>query len=658
MQVKWRNIGGRPHNIASIGLVCVIATWGPLDELCDLSPAASAAEEPTHIELTPALREQVLSVLREALASDEFWPSMHAAEALTLAGHGDEVRQALEPRVASEPDDQQRCGLARELVRAGDRSKAALMLDILAGEDTYGHTHASESLYKVFEIGDGRLLRRTMQQTQDSKCKLMAAAALARCGSAPAMEFLREELESDDLEAVRIASWILARIGGPVDIPAIRRGLERAEDRLARAYFEHALATLGDAAGRAALARNLQHELPAVRTYAATFAGDARMVSVAGQLAKLLSDENTDVRVRAAQSLAVLAQPPVSIGDDVITNDVYPATAENPRYSEGTILTLHDGRILYATTEFVGGGSDFSTASIIARESNDGGRTWGPSRVLQENVGQRNVMSASLCYLAAPHREETPIGLFYLVKNGVDDLDVYLRKSVDQARTFGEPILVSDTPGYHVMNNDRVTLLSSGRLLAPVASTADVRTENHFVSYCFLSDDGGTTWRAGRDKVDLPKRGAMEPEVIEMQDGRVAMILRTQLGHIAVSYSTDGGESWSEPSSWGVRAPEAPATLRRIPATGDLLLIWNDTFTDGSDHGGKRTPLTAAVSTDEGQSWQHRRNLETRDDETYAYTSLTFHHDRALLSYYVRDESNGRISSRFRSVPISWFYQR
>lgn len=656
MQAKWRERGHRQWRLTSAGLLAWLGCWGLIGGFGAAALPAADDDGPAQIKLSSDVRDRVLTVLREALKSDEFWPSMHAAEALTLAGHGDEVREHLEPKVDLEQDDQQRCGLARELVRAGDRSKASLMLDILAGEDTYGHTHACESLYKVFEIGNGELIRQTLQQTEDSKCRLMAAAALARCGSPSAMAFLQSELKSDDLEAARIASWILARIGGPVDIPAIRSAHERAEDPLARAYFEHALATLGDPDGQAALARNLEHELPAVRTYAATFAGDARMTTVAGQLVKLLDDENIDVRVRAAQSLAVLSQPPVEGGDEMIVNDIYPATAENPRYSEGSILVLNDGRLLFATTEFVEGGSDFSQANIVARESSDGGRTWGSPRVLQENVGERNVMSATLRYLDEPLRDNTPIGLFYLVKNGFGDLDVYLRKSHDQAQTFGEPILVSDARGYHVMNNDRVTLLSTGRLLAPVASTADVRTENHFVSYCFLSDDGGTTWRASREKVDLPKRGAMEPEVIELEDGRVAMILRTQLGHIAVSYSTDGGETWSGPVSWGVRAPEAPATLRRIPATGDLLLIWNDTFSEGAGHGGKRTPLTAAVSSDEGQTWQHQRNLETRNDETYAYTSLTFHQDRALLSYYVRDEAAGRISSRFRSVPVSWFY--
>ncbi len=216
---------------------------------------------------------------------------------------------------------------------------------------------------------------------------------------------------------------------------------------------------------------------------------------------------------------------------------------------------------------------------------------------------------------------------------------------------------VTTEPGYHVMNNDRVRQLSSGRLLAPVASTSDVRKENHFVSYCWLSDDGGKSWRKGKSHVDLPQRGAMEPEVVELNDGRVLMIMRTQLGHIATSYSEDGGDTWSEPGKLPLKAPEAPATLRRIPSTGDLLLVWNNTYTPGAGHGGKRTPLTAAISRDEGKTWSNIRNLGFRGDSTYAYTSLTFVGGRAVMSYW-ESTADGRLSSRFRSLPVAWFYAK
>ncbi|RXL81670.1 exo-alpha-sialidase, partial [Citrobacter sp. AAK_AS5] len=79
-----------------------------------------------------------------------------------------------------------------------------------------------------------------------------------------------------------------------------------------------------------------------------------------------------------------------------------------------------------------------------------------------------------------------------------------------------------------------------------------------------------------------------------------------------------------EPESLGVRAPEAPATLRRVPATGDLVLVWNDTYVAGEGHGGKRTPLTVALSSDEGATWRTVGNLESDATKTFSYTSLTF----------------------------------
>src|SRR5262249_44629335 len=160
--------------------------------------------------------------------------------------------------------------------------------------------------------------------------------------------------------------------------------------------------------------------------------------------------------------------------------------------------------------------------------------------------------------------------------------------------TFGDPVLATPGPGYHVLNNDRVAVLSTGRLVVPVASTDDVLRKGggRFASACYLSDDRGRSWRRSRGAADYPRRGAMEPEAVELPDGRLLMHIRTQFGHIAVSESADGGETWSDPRPWGVRAPEAPATLRRIPSTGHLLLIWNDTYQADAGHGGKRTPLT------------------------------------------------------------------
>ncbi|WP_232098597.1 exo-alpha-sialidase [Gimesia aquarii] len=607
------------------------------------------------IKLSPQTRARCLEVLREAIRSDEFWPSMHAAEALTLAGEGAEVRELLEPKLKTEKDDQHRCGLARELVRAGDRSKAAIMFQILAGKDPHGHVHACESLYKVNELGDGTLIREALKSENPRKA-MMAAALLSRWGNQDALRLVRKFLNDPDISIASVAAWIIARVGDQQDIPALKANLKRTDDPFVRAYFETALAMHGDPEGLQAIEKNLDSENPAVKTYSAIFAGEAGASHLKAKLIKQLNDDNLDARVRAAQALIVLAKTAPHPRGEVVVNELFPSSKKYPRYSEGSILPLNDGSLLYATTQFIDSGSDFASARIISKISTDGGRTWSEPRVLQENTGKKNVMSATLRYLKGPMHEKRPIGLFYLKKNTYSDLKAYLKISEDNGKTFGEAIEITGPPGYHVMNNDRITILSSGRWLAPVASTVDVRNVNHFVCTCFISDDQGKTWRQSQGNVDYAKRGAMEPEVCELKNGNVLMIFRTQSGHIGSSVSEDGGEIWDKPGSWGVRAPEAPATLRRIPSTGDLMLIWNDHFKAGAGHGGKRTPLTVAISSDEGKTWKFKKNLENNPDHEYSYISLMFHQGRAIMGYYVSYEKNV-ISSRFRSVPLAWFYQ-
>ncbi len=609
---------------------------------------AQTAEPSAPIPLDAALRAKCLTVLRDGLKSEEFWPAMHAAEALTLAGKEEEVRTALAER--RESDDQKRCGLAREAVRAGDRTKLPILLALLDKPGSNGHTHAAESLFKVAEVGDGKKLRAALAQDADVRLKLMAAAALARCGHPTALDAVRKHLANLDEELRKVAVWVLGQLGAGADVEPIRAGLAKETDPLAKVYFVHALALLGDAEGRKALGRNLTSTVPAVRTFAAEFAGHCRAIEFHEALVKLLEDATLDVRVRAAQSLLVLAKPAAKHGE-VIVRDVYRATDRNPRYSEGSIALLSDGSLLYAVTEFVGGAADAAKARIIARVSRDGGRTWGEPRVLQENIGKQNVMSVTFRRLK-PHAVEGPLGLFYLVKNGPSDLKVYLRVSTDEGKTFGKPICATEGPGYHVMNNDRVTVLSTGRIICPIAWADDISRKGgmHFVCFCTYSDDGGKTWKKSKESVDVPKRGAMEPEVIECNDGKLLMIIRTQLGHIATAISPDGGDHWGEPSRLPLTAPEAPATIRRIPATGDLLLVWNNA--------NKRTPLTAAISSDDGKTWRHVRNVEDRPDQTYAYTSILFVKDRVLLTYYITDPKDKRWSSRFRSLPVNWLYEK
>lgn len=268
------------------------------------------AEKPL-MTLSPEIHAKALRILREGLLiadPAQFWVAMHAAEGLTLGGYGEEVIPVLEPKLATERDGQRLCGIARELVRAGERQHVAVLTEVLKREDSYAHTHAAESLYKVIELGDEAVMRERFEKGGDIKLRLMAAGALARKGDVKALAYIRECRDGNDPEGLQISAWLLGIIGDESDIEPLRSRLDEAPTPVIRGYVVNALACLGDPEGLAQLARDLDSEDPAIRTYAATFAGDAKAVSTQARLEAMLDDSFADARVRAAQTLLQLSR--------------------------------------------------------------------------------------------------------------------------------------------------------------------------------------------------------------------------------------------------------------------------------------------------------------------------------------------------------------
>lgn len=333
---------------------------------------------------------------------------------------------------------------------------------------------------------------------------------------------------------------------------------------------------------------------------------------------------------------------------------VAPTSETNRRNSEADILQLPGGRLMLAWTEFyTSAGSDWGAARIAALFSTDRGRTWKDKQVLQENIGKMNVMEPDLLRL-----KSGKVVFLFCRKNSEADCLPMVRTSRDGGKSFGEPkaLPVDPAPSYTGTNPDRLIQLKDGRLVLPLWYTTDYRVDRHIRTRVYYSDDEGATWKQSRTLVDVAesRAGAQEPGVVELNDGRLLMWIRTDRGRIYRSFSKDRGESWTEPEPMTLESPLSPQSIKRIPTTGDLLLVWNNSPD-------RRFPLAAAISRDEGETWGHIRNLDEDAAHTFAYTSIEFLSDRALFTYYagpphgVRGEP--RWSLKLKAVPLGWFYE-
>jgi len=127
-----------------------------------------------------------------------------------------------------------------------------------------------------------------------------------------------------------------------------------------------------------------------------------------------------------------------------------------------------------------------------------------------------------------------------------------------------------------------------------------------------------------------------------------------------LSESIDGGESWATPWPSELLCPEAPATLERIPSTGDLLVVWNDHTDQPESHRRKqppiRTPLAAAISRDGGKTWSQAKRFEDKLNHGYCYTALAFAGDRVLLAYCAHASSYGLETLQISSFLVQDLY--
>lgn len=156
--------------------------------------------------------------------------------------------------------------------------------------------------------------------------------------------------------------------------------------------------------------------------------------------------------------------------------------------------------------------------------------------------------------------------------------------------------------------------LDDGTILCPSSTEHD-----GWRVHLECTSDLAKTWQMSPPINDGRKFNAIQPSILTYADGRMQVLCRTREGVIAQSWSSDGGNTWSEMTSTGLPNPNSGTDAVTL-ADGRQLLVYNHTVREGEARPRGREMLNVALSRN-GRSWQAALVLENEPGE-FSYPAV------------------------------------
>ncbi|MFD9093462.1 exo-alpha-sialidase [Streptomyces collinus] len=300
------------------------------------------------------------------------------------------------------------------------------------------------------------------------------------------------------------------------------------------------------------------------------------------------------------------------------------------RTGDGTLLAFAEGRVLNC--------GDAADIDIVVKRSADGGRTWGPLRVVNEGAGDTHGNPAPVV-----DRETGRIWLAETYNTGRTDgascsvpcdRTPHLQYSDDDGETWSAPrdlspeILPADWNSWYATGPVHGIQLTRGRYAGRLVFGVNTETwdgsrvtANH--AALVVSDDHGGHWRIGAtDTWTVAADGTFrqkpsELTLAERADGSVLVSGReqdgTDLGHRTQAVSRDGGGSFTAPFRGlpDLYTPQVQGSMLRL---GDRVLLSCPADPD------RRRTMMIRSSYDGGRTWDSvdRGTVVTTDWSGYS----------------------------------------
>jgi predicted neuraminidase len=171
--------------------------------------------------------------------------------------------------------------------------------------------------------------------------------------------------------------------------------------------------------------------------------------------------------------------------------------------------------------------------------------------------------------------------------------------SRDGGETWGEARVALDAVCMMVKNKPMRT--SGGRWVLPAYQEAIYQSQ-------FWTSDDGVKWTTGTPLLTLLNNN-LQPSVVECSDGSLLALMRCS-GNGRFTWearSTDGGKTWTLKDRCDLPNPNSGLDMVKL-TDGKIVLIYNPNKQD-------RTPISAAISADNGKTWSPARAIETGDPQ-------------------------------------------
>ncbi len=201
-----------------------------------------------------------------------------------------------------------------------------------------------------------------------------------------------------------------------------------------------------------------------------------------------------------------------------------PGEQEGRDYRIPAMVVLPGDIILAFCESRIDAMSDIGDIDIVMKRSVDGGKTWGPIRVMKDS-GELSVWASCPLY----DKDTQMVWLFF------SDQTMYIMNSSDFGATWSEPRNLTQEMGLMGKGGGagpgNGIQMSNGRLVIPA----------YLGGACVIySDDHGITWKKGGNIGEDE-----EPQVFESVNGSLCIICRVgRGGYKLMAWSHDGGETW------------------------------------------------------------------------------------------------------------------